>query len=121
MLYRFDQVLPRFTRLPVSVQCSLGQKAELSCEFVGEPQPQVTWYRGAHRLHPSSEFDIDQPTSNTSLLTIRNVAEQNVGEYLCTIRNNYGEDLAKVMVLLEGKTVHVLFAGRRKPYFQHDL
>jgi titin len=99
----FNQVLPRFVRLPVSVQCSLGQKAELSCEFEGEPTPQVSWYRDARRLHSGGLVDIETPSVTSSLLTIASVSEEHVGEYLCTIRNNYGEDLAQVMILLEGK------------------
>ncbi|KAI1719913.1 immunoglobulin i-set domain-containing protein [Ditylenchus destructor] len=103
-----SQALPRFIRRPVSTQCILGQRVELDCEFDGTPTPVViiTVYRYcAHRLESGEGMiTIENANSNSSRLTILRVGKHHLGEYLCTVRNNYGEDLATSMVLLEGSS-----------------
>lgn len=41
-------------------------------------------------------------TSDSSTLSIVFLENVHVGEYLCTVRNTLGEDLATAMILLEG-------------------
>ncbi|KAI6180537.1 hypothetical protein M3Y98_00731100 [Aphelenchoides besseyi] len=96
-------VAPKFTKLPLSVQCTHGQTAKLECEFEGQPIPHVQWFRELEQLHSNDEFEIQQPTSTCSRLIIRSVTEQTQGEYLCTIRNG-AENLARAQVMLEGST-----------------
>ncbi|KAK0408269.1 hypothetical protein QR680_003864 [Steinernema hermaphroditum] len=97
-------VLPRFTRPPISLQLAVGQKAELSCEFEGQPRPVVSWFQGDRRLH-DGDADIEiESTATASRLSILKVTEKHLGEYLCTIRNTFGEDLATAMILLEGSS-----------------
>ncbi|KAI6223322.1 hypothetical protein M3Y95_00877500 [Aphelenchoides besseyi] len=92
---------PKFTKLPLSVQCTHGQTAKLECEFEGQPIPQVQWFRGSERLHSNDDFEIQQPTSTSSRLIITSVTEQTADEYLCTIRNSGGEALGRAQVMLE--------------------
>ncbi|TKR69840.1 hypothetical protein L596_021941 [Steinernema carpocapsae] len=99
-----SSVLPRFTRPPISLQLSVGQKAELTCEFEGQPRPVVSWFQADRRLHDGdAEIEIES-TATTSRLSIVKVGEKHLGEYLCTIRNSFGEDLATAMILLEGSS-----------------
>ncbi|VDM15672.1 unnamed protein product [Wuchereria bancrofti] len=96
-----DAVMPRFTKLPISIQSAIGQKATLTCSFKGF-QPTVTWFyddkklvNGRHGIEISS-------TATTSTLSILQLANEHLGEYLCAVRNQYGEDLAKAVIFLEG-------------------
>uniref|UniRef100_A0A915ER11 Ig-like domain-containing protein n=1 Tax=Ditylenchus dipsaci TaxID=166011 RepID=A0A915ER11_9BILA len=89
-----SQKLPRFTQLPCSVQCVLGQKVQLYTEFDGQPQPTCSWFFGAQRLTNGAQICIEHPSDSSSHLTILEVTSQHLGEYLCTVRNIYGEDLA---------------------------
>lgn len=97
------QRIPHFLQTPLSVQCLLGQTVELSCSFDGHPPPNCFWYREAKRLNNSDDKNLNIiGDSQSSNLTIQNINEAYLGEYLCTIRNAYGEDLATASVMLEG-------------------
>ena len=75
--------------------------AQLDCEFEGEPNPVVSWFLGPKRLQSGDGIEIIT-TANSSKLIIANVEERHLGEYLCTVRNNVGEDLATAVIFLEG-------------------
>ncbi|KHN81711.1 Titin [Toxocara canis] len=96
-----DSVLPAFTMLPISIQCAIGQKAILKCAFKGSPQPTVSWFRGEQKLTSGRGGIQITSTSATSELSILRLGETHIGEYLCAVRNAYGEDLARAMILLE--------------------
>ncbi|VDK27112.1 unnamed protein product [Gongylonema pulchrum] len=108
-----DVVLPRFTKLPISVQSAIGQKTTLSCNFKGL-QPTVTWFHGDEKLTSGRHGIEIVSTSTSSTLSILQLTEEHLGEYLCTIRNEYGEDLAKAVILLEGANLCFVFC----PYVQ---
>lgn len=86
---------------PLNVQCSLGSTAQLTCTFDGHPPPNCSWFREARRIYNDLNFEIEND-SNSSQLTIIKVAQKLLGDYLCTIRNSYGEDLAMAVVTLKG-------------------
>uniref|UniRef100_A0A7E4UYK2 Muscle M-line assembly protein unc-89 n=1 Tax=Panagrellus redivivus TaxID=6233 RepID=A0A7E4UYK2_PANRE len=108
-----SKTLPRFTKHPVSVQCTLGQQVQLETEFEGIPQPVASWFMGPKRLASGAGIDI-MTTGNSSSLTIASVTERDLGEYLCTVRNVCGEDLTTAVVFLEGST-----ANLRSPRAKH--
>lgn len=41
--------------------------------------------------------------ADSSTLSIVFLENEHIGEYLCTVRNPYGEDLATAMIMIEGK------------------
>ncbi|KAE9553836.1 hypothetical protein FO519_002966 [Halicephalobus sp. NKZ332] len=103
-----NKKLPKFIKHPVSVQCALGQTAQLDCEFEGEPTPVASWFLGPKRLQSSDGIEIIS-TNNSSKLIISKVDERHLGEYLCTVRNNIGEDLATAVIFLEDTvSVHMV-------------
>uniref|UniRef100_A0A914ZQD0 Titin n=1 Tax=Parascaris univalens TaxID=6257 RepID=A0A914ZQD0_PARUN len=99
-----DSALPAFTMLPMSIQCAIGQKAVLKCAFRGSPHPSVSWFRGEQKLTPGRGGIQITSTSTTSELSILRLSEVHIGEYLCAVRNAYGEDLARARILLEGSS-----------------
>ncbi|VDM98280.1 unnamed protein product, partial [Thelazia callipaeda] len=99
-----DAVLPKFTKLPISVQSTIGQKASLSCSFKGL-KPTVTWFHGNEKLISGRNGIEISSTATSSTLSILRLVEEHFGEYLCTVRNDYGEDLAKAVILLEGSSM----------------
>ncbi|VDM15310.1 unnamed protein product [Wuchereria bancrofti] len=38
-------------------------------------------------------------------MSILQLANEHLGEYLCAVRNQYGEDLAKAVIFLEGSSM----------------
>ncbi|VDO37318.1 unnamed protein product, partial [Onchocerca flexuosa] len=99
-----DAAMPRFTKLPISIQSTIGQKASLTCNFKGF-QPTVTWFHGDEKLLSGRHGIEISSTATTSTVSILQLTEEHLGEYLCTIRNEYGEDLAKAVIFLEGSSV----------------
>lgn len=95
-------VIPKFINVPMSTQCAYGQKAELKCEFKGTPQPTVSWFFNDLKLSSGKDGYTIKTTSSTSQLTVLRLKDNHLGEYLCVVRNAYGEDLAKARILLEG-------------------
>uniref|UniRef100_A0A915PUX1 Uncharacterized protein n=1 Tax=Setaria digitata TaxID=48799 RepID=A0A915PUX1_9BILA len=108
----FDAVMPRFTKLPISIQSTIGQKASLSCSFKGLSST-VTWFHGDKKLINGRHGIEITTTATTSTLSILQLTEEHLGEYLCTVRNEYGEDLAKAVIFLEGSSVALpLLSGK---------
>ncbi|CAG9530815.1 unnamed protein product [Cercopithifilaria johnstoni] len=99
-----DAVMPRFTKLPISIQSTIGQKASLTCSFKGLLST-VTWFHGDKKLVSGRHGIEISSTATTSTLSILQLADEHFGEYLCAIRNDYGEDLAKAVIFLEGSSV----------------
>ncbi|EJD74527.1 CAMK/MLCK protein kinase [Loa loa] len=99
-----DAVMPRFTKLPISIQSAIGQKASLTCNFKGL-QSTVTWFHDDKKLVSGRHGIEISSTATTSTLSILQLADEHLGEYLCAVRNEYGEDLAKAAIFLEGSSV----------------
>uniref|UniRef100_A0A158Q7F2 Myosin light chain kinase, smooth muscle n=1 Tax=Elaeophora elaphi TaxID=1147741 RepID=A0A158Q7F2_9BILA len=99
-----DAVMPRFIKLPISIQSTIGQKANLTCTFKGL-LPTVTWFHGDKKLVSGRNGIEITSTATTSTLSILQLTNEHFGEYLCAVRNNYGEDLAKAVIFLEGSSV----------------
>ncbi len=62
----------------------------------------MSWFLGGDRLRPGKAGIEINTTADTSELTILQLTEEHLGEYLVTARNAYGEDLATAVILLEG-------------------
>lgn len=93
--------LPKITKKPENIQALLGQPVELSCEYESDGVPEVFWFKNGERIGKSGNIDIEIDEKK-SKMKILQLDEENLGEYSCKISNNYGEDLAKAMILLEG-------------------
>uniref|UniRef100_A0A158PAH4 TITIN n=1 Tax=Angiostrongylus cantonensis TaxID=6313 RepID=A0A158PAH4_ANGCA len=94
---------PRFTHAPVSVQSRLGQRVELLARFVGTPPAVCRWFKGDVGLEDGVGGYSITDGADSSTLSVVFLANEHIGEYLCTVRNPYGEDLATAMIILEGK------------------
>lgn len=94
-------------------------RAELRASFSGTPVPTCRWFYngselidGEHRILQGSfvtsmllglaGYTITS-TESSSALSITSVEKKHFGEYLCTIRNQNGEELANAMILSEGE------------------
>ncbi|CAI5451947.1 unnamed protein product [Caenorhabditis angaria] len=92
---------PRFTESPISVQTCEKNRAELRASFSGQPAPQCRWFFGETELIDGVGGYSINTTDTSSVITINYVDKKHFGEYLCTIRNSNGEELANAMILSE--------------------
>ncbi|NP_001368673.1 Titin homolog [Caenorhabditis elegans] len=95
---------PKFNESPISVQTCEKNRAELRASFSGTPAPACRWfYNGNELIDGLDGYTITSSDTNSSLL-INSVDKKHFGEYLCTIRNQNGEELANAMILSEGSS-----------------
>lgn len=64
--------------------------------------PTVAWFHGDEKLVNRRHGIEISSTATTSTLSILQLTDEHFGEYLCAIRNDYGEDLAKAVIFREG-------------------
>lgn len=90
-LYSADPFPPSITRHPESTVVVEGQAASFTCGTNGEPTPVISWRQGNTLLSPSSQVTITvNNEEGSSVLTIANVRESNMGTYQCTASNSQG-------------------------------
>uniref|UniRef100_UPI00398EE55D hemicentin-1-like n=1 Tax=Pristiophorus japonicus TaxID=55135 RepID=UPI00398EE55D len=84
---------PTITVPNVAVLAVVAEVALLECRTAGEPQPEVTWYKGDLEMTLAPFADVD-PVRGT--LKITEVQEMDAGEYTCVAANEAGTSSAKV-------------------------
>ncbi|KAF8382632.1 ttn-1 [Pristionchus pacificus] len=99
-----DKSQPKFTENPVTVQVALGTKAELRCRFAGSPAPTCTWFKGDYKIVDGEHGYTISTSVDASTLSVVFLEKEHIGEYLCTVRNAYGEDLATARIMIEGSS-----------------
>ncbi|XP_076086554.1 basement membrane-specific heparan sulfate proteoglycan core protein-like isoform X4 [Mytilus galloprovincialis] len=87
-----------------SMTAALGSKASMSCEAVGYPQPDITWYRKDGQM--PSEYTVEKD----GRLTIPKVNPDDAGMYVCSAGNELGK-IEQPMELVVGDLV---------PYFPQN-
>ncbi|XP_051912878.1 neural cell adhesion molecule 2-like isoform X5 [Hippocampus zosterae] len=60
------------------------------CITSGSPDPVVTWHRKAQQLQPSDQYILSQLEGGRSMLTIRNIRQDDGGFYYCKSTNKAG-------------------------------
>ncbi|CAD5224126.1 unnamed protein product [Bursaphelenchus okinawaensis] len=90
---------PSFVQFPKNVQSKPNETVTVTCEFEGDPVPKVSWFKGSRQLE-SNENIVIETTPTSSQLSISMVDADLQGEYLCTIRNPFGEELNSLTILM---------------------
>uniref|UniRef100_A0A9J2P3B1 Uncharacterized protein n=1 Tax=Ascaris lumbricoides TaxID=6252 RepID=A0A9J2P3B1_ASCLU len=96
-----------YTYLPIR----LDHDVNISCKYNAEPAPQVDWLYNAFTINFSDEkfkgtvqYGARRENYSESILAIKNIKEDNFGDYSCRVSNNLGT---------VEKTIHV--SGRPGP------
>ena len=79
-----------------------------SCQAVGEPVPDISWYFNAVMINVSdaSKYNNSDTVNGTvvnSLLTIMNAQSSDVGTYTCYAENIIGSDQSSGILTVNGK------------------
>ncbi|VDK36981.1 unnamed protein product, partial [Gongylonema pulchrum] len=96
-----------YTYIPVR----LDQDVNLTCKYNAEPSPQVDWFYNSFTINFSDDkfkgliqYGTRRENYSESILAIKNIKEDNFGDYTCRVANNLGT---------KQKTIHV--SGRPGP------
>ena len=79
-----------------------GSTLRLNVQLFGSPAPQVTWFRNNKSLSDFHNIYIDV-TEDTTLLTVKQVSQDDAGMYKVKAKNKLGESQAHFEVTVIGK------------------
>uniref|UniRef100_A0A914WNH9 Ig-like domain-containing protein n=1 Tax=Plectus sambesii TaxID=2011161 RepID=A0A914WNH9_9BILA len=85
-----DENKPRFVKQLKNVNVSEGESATFDCVVVGQPEPEVIWYREEQLIRESTDVQLSFHGDHCSL-TLKNTVPQDSGLYKVTARNTQGE------------------------------
>lgn len=87
IIYFFVLVPPTFLFMPFDQRIRLGNKAEFYCEAMGNPLPNVMWYKDDIDIVPTNNILL---TNNDRNLTVISVSNEDSGIYRCEAMNTEG-------------------------------
>uniref|UniRef100_A0A4W3IYV6 Ig-like domain-containing protein n=1 Tax=Callorhinchus milii TaxID=7868 RepID=A0A4W3IYV6_CALMI len=82
--------------------CPKGRAAKFEYKLVGEPMPEVHWYKGNHQLHRNVYYSISSNSDGSGSLTINSAQEGDSGLYHCKAFNPFGEATCAVELVVLG-------------------
>ncbi|XP_058795689.1 cell adhesion molecule Dscam2 isoform X3 [Phymastichus coffea] len=89
-------------RSQIAISAERDSDVHLTCSAQGNPPPQFTWYRDVNgRLVPVESYGRVQLWGD--LMRIRRVDVQDAGRYVCSARNQFGEQQAETHLSVTSK------------------
>ncbi|XP_015782492.1 obscurin isoform X3 [Tetranychus urticae] len=82
-------------------ECVEGQSAKFTACIVGNPKPELKWFKDGIDFEPTSRHLIDVESNGIVRLTIRNIEPSDVGEYKLFISNSHGNDSSSAKLSLD--------------------
>jgi len=76
--------------LPASLQVKDGEPLEITCEFSGDPEPQVSWTKNGEPLVSSDAVALKY-RNRVAVMTIPEVFPEDEGTYVCTATSSMGK------------------------------
>ena len=80
---------PNFEKSMEPVTVREGESAKFHVEFIGQPNPAVTWYRYSFPVKDSKDFQITT-TDTSSTLVINKTCADDGGIFTCLLENIIG-------------------------------
>ena len=77
------------------------EDVEVTCLFMGSPQPTVSWYKAGIDLQLDKTYEIETKLDITTL-HIKDAKVEDTAEYTLKLRNDSGEDTYSVNVIVTG-------------------
>ena len=79
-----------------------GAQFILSCNsFSGQPQFRFSFFKDGHPLHQSDRLTVDSKDSFSQLI-IKNLSEDDSGNFSCTVENSVGSDHQWTVLSVKG-------------------
>ena len=88
--------------LSATTTATQGSPLSLDCNPIGQPPPNVTWYKNDVRLVLNSRVSID----GEDRLVFSSVISADGGSYRCEASNSAGMDSANTTLTVRGRSIH---------------
>ena len=113
MLSFLHLVQAEITAGPTDVLENETNTVTFSCQAVGEPVPNISWYFDGTMINVSDTSTYNDSnsingTEVTSLLTILNTQSSNAGIYTCEAENFLGTDGSSGILTINGEYLHII-------------
>uniref|UniRef100_A0A0R3RFL5 Muscle M-line assembly protein unc-89 n=1 Tax=Elaeophora elaphi TaxID=1147741 RepID=A0A0R3RFL5_9BILA len=92
---------PFFTKGLVDKWLERGEKLTLQCTVIGDPKPEIRWYRNGILLRPTNKINIENTPDGLCTLTIEDCAMSDEGIYRCDAENCHGKVRTQSTVHIE--------------------
>ncbi|GFS00827.1 titin [Elysia marginata] len=80
---------PKFIADFGDLSVPVGQDAKFTCQVVGLPTPEVSWYRNCREVYEGRKCTVRHENTNMTLI-VKNVDFSDQGEVECQARNKFG-------------------------------
>ncbi|MBN3323328.1 OBSCN protein, partial [Atractosteus spatula] len=100
---------PRFLIKPLSTRVGRGEDAVFSCKLWGKPRPEVIWEKDGKKLNEifeSTHYSVSYQDGGWFQLKLFKTRAPDGGVYTCRARNEYGEELAGAVLLVDAGPGH---------------
>lgn len=97
-----DSESPHFVKEMIDSKAFQGDSVRFDVEFKGNPGPEVVWYFEDDLVSESPRHVIQSLDSGTCSLIIKDVNEDDDGEYICKIVNSTGEETCSAELIVYG-------------------
>ena len=96
---------PVFTKKLQPLSSRPGKKVRLHCQFQGEPEPTITWYRNESVLLPTSDRLDITTEPGSSVLEVSQLVLDDTGIYTCRAVNEAGSAITTANFIVQGKFI----------------
>lgn len=92
-----EGIAPDFVEPIRAVEVAEGETAVLECKVVGEPAPEIKWFKGGEEIKPNDHFKIEAKPDGTQRLTVKNAKTSDIDEYRCEVCVRTSWSMRKMM------------------------
>ncbi|KAL7050000.1 hypothetical protein ACKWTF_003934 [Chironomus riparius] len=96
---RADGHVPFFREKPQTVAITDGEPAEISCLAVGDPAPNVQWFKNDMVIQESKRIQYHSDAQGRSILKFNPAIEFDIGIYKAVARNKIGQTSSRTRVV----------------------
>lgn len=96
---RSDGHIPFFREKPQTVAITDGKPSELSCLAVGDPAPDVQWFKNDMVITESKRIKFISDAQGRSILRLDPAIEFDIGIYKAVARNKIGQTVGRARVV----------------------
>lgn len=104
-------------KLPKIIQSHLGDKTILEVKVIGKPKPKTKWLKEGQEILPSEEYQIEELTDGTSILTITSTYPEDTGTITFEAHNPLGVAESITEITTEGSLFLLLNCLLKLAYF----